>query len=62
MGIAGAAAVLSDICLTHFDVHDMNDEIRDWGGKLRLNFVATEDERSHFDGRIVLHYFGPFTL
>jgi hypothetical protein len=23
-----------------------------------LNFVATEDERSHFDGRIVLHCFG----
>jgi hypothetical protein len=49
MGIACAAAVLSDICFTNFDVHDINDEIRDWVGNLRLNFVATEDERSHFD-------------
>jgi hypothetical protein len=49
MGIARAGAVLSDICLTHFNVHDMTDEIRDWTGKLRLNFVETEDERSHFD-------------
>jgi hypothetical protein len=40
----------------------MNDQIRDWTGKLRLNFVATEDERSHFDGRIVLLALGPFAL
>jgi hypothetical protein len=58
MGIAGMAAVLSDICLRDFNLHDMNDGIRDWTGKLRLNFVATEDEHSHFDGRIVLQGFG----
>jgi hypothetical protein len=58
MGIAGAVAVLFDICLTHFTVHDMNDESRDSAGKLGLNFVVTENERSHFDGRIVLHCFG----
>jgi hypothetical protein len=34
MGIAGAAAVLSDIYLTLFNVHDMNDEIGDWAGRL----------------------------
>jgi hypothetical protein len=57
MGIPGVAAVLSDICSAHFKVDAMNDAIRDWTGKLDLNFVATEDKRSHFDRRIVLDYF-----
>jgi hypothetical protein len=57
MGIAGAAAVLSDICITLFKVHDMNDEIGDWARKLWLNIVATEDECSDFEGRIVGHWF-----
>jgi hypothetical protein len=60
MGIAEAAAVLFDRCLTHFHPHDMNHEICDWTGKLRLTFVATEDELSHFDERIVLHCVGSF--
>jgi hypothetical protein len=34
MGIAGAAAVLADICLTLVNVHGINDEIGDWAGKL----------------------------
>jgi hypothetical protein len=55
MGIAGAAAVLSDICLTLFSLHAMNDEIGDWAGKLWLNIVAIEDECSDFEGRIVGH-------
>jgi hypothetical protein len=58
MGIAGAAAVLSDICLTLFNIDDMNDDIGDWTGKLWLNLVATEDECSDFEGRIVGHWFG----
>jgi hypothetical protein len=57
MGIAGVAAVLSDICLTLFNVHDMNDEMGDWAGKLWLNIVAAEDECSDFEGRIVGHEF-----
>jgi hypothetical protein len=34
MGIAGAAAGLSDICITLFNVHDLNDEIGNWTGNL----------------------------
>jgi hypothetical protein len=58
MGIAGAAAVLSDICLTLLNVHAVNDEIGDWVGKLWLNIVATEAECSNFEGRIVGDWFG----
>jgi hypothetical protein len=50
MGIAGAVAVLSDICLTLVNVHEMNDEIGDWAWKLWLNIVATEDEWSDVEG------------
>jgi hypothetical protein len=56
--ISGVAAVLSDICWRLFQVRDMNDEIGEWAGKLRLNIVATEDECSHFEGRIVGHCSG----
>jgi hypothetical protein len=62
MGIAGAAAVLSDICFTLFTVRDMNDEIGDWAGKLWLNIVATAGECSDFEGRIVGRWFGSICL
>jgi hypothetical protein len=58
MGIAGVAAVLSDRRITRYNVHDTNDEIGDWAGKLWLNLVATEDECSDPEGRIVGRWFG----